>query len=373
MIKKAISCSLPFLLLFILSGCRPDKEEKGTSKPKVESSGVRVGISIARLDTIENIIECSAKLSATRKGEIKSLVSSTVQKIFVEDGSRVHAGDTLVILDERHIRNQLEKYKSDFMKAVSNLVIELKSSGNGETFEKWRQYQVLAAESRNIPIYPKPESPQMTVVLSRLQVQSSYNMVKEYELQLENCTITAPFNGIISELEIYPSAYISPATVICKLTDLSLMKMKIDILEEDIGSIKTGNKVKIRGNESGPIQIQSVLPSIDEIKHTGIALAVVENPGLKYKDGQHVQVLLTKTVYANRLVIPRKALLIRNERDLVFVVKNDIAKWQYVDIGVGNADYLEVTGGIEVGDSVIVEGHYSLGHNVGVIVEKLVE
>jgi len=119
MIKKAISCGLSFLLLLNLSGCYSGKEDKGASKPKVESSGVRVGISIARLDTIENIIECSAKLSASRKGEIKSLVSSTVQKIFVEDGSRVHAGDTLVILSERHIRNQLEKYKSDFMKAVS--------------------------------------------------------------------------------------------------------------------------------------------------------------------------------------------------------------------------------------------------------------
>lgn len=373
MVKKAISCGLSFLLLLNLSGCHSGKEEKGASKPKVESSGVRVGISIARLDTIENIIECSAKLSASCKGEIKSLVSSTVHKIFIDDGYQVQTGDTLVILDDRHVRNQLEKYKSDFMKAVSNLVIELKTSGNSETYEKWRQYQIDAAESRDIPIYPKPESPQMTVVLSRLQVQSSYNMVKEYELQLENCTITAPFNGIISELEIYPSVYITPGMKICKLTDLSRMKMKIDILEEDIGSIQTGNKVEIRGNESGPIQIQSVLPSIDKIKHTGTALVVIENPGLKYKDGQHVQVLVTKTVYANRLVIPRKALLIRNERDLVFVVKDGIAKWQYVDIGVGNADYLEVTGGIEVGDSVIVEGHYSLGHNVGVIIEKLEE
>jgi len=64
--------------------------------------------------------------------------------------------------------------------------------------------------------------------------------------------------------------------------------------------------------------------------------------------------------------VPREALLNRNERDLVFVVQNGLAKWRYVDIGVGNSEYVEILNGVQPGDSVIVEGHYSLGHDVKV-------
>lgn len=359
------------LLLLIMTACQSDQEKKNPGKPKIESPSIHVSAAIARIGTIEDVIRCSAKLSAYQKGEVKSLASSTIREIFIKNGSWVKQGDTLVILDDRFIRNQLEKYRSDFMKAVSTLVIELESSGNRNAFERWRQYQISAANSWKIPEYPKPESPQMTVMLSRLQVQYSYNMVKEYELQLENCTITAPFEGIVSELEVYPSLYLSSGMKICKLTDLSRLRVEIDILEEDIGSIQVGNKVEIYGNNAGPFYIDAVYPSIDGTKHTGVAVVVIDNPGLRYKDGQYVQVLVTKTMYRNRIVIPRKALLIRNERHMLFVVKDGIAKWKYVDIGVGNADNIEIVNGIEPGDSVIVEGHYSLGHNVRVIVDSV--
>jgi RND family efflux transporter MFP subunit len=258
------------------------------------------------------------------------------------------------------------------MKALSELVLELSTSEDIELVDKWRQYQLEAAEDNNrIPHYPAPESAKMTVVLSRLNIQTNYNMVKEYEYQLENCIVKAPFSGIISGVTVYPGAHLSAGRKVCDLTDLSKMQVKVEILEEDIKAIEPGTKIHLLNDGNQTATIESVLPKIDENKHTGTAIAYVDNPGHIYKDGQHIQVKLEKNIYHDRLYVPRSALLNRNNRDLVFVVKEGIAKWCYVDLGFGNNEFLEITKGISAGDTVIVGGHYSLAHNVRVKVGNL--
>jgi hypothetical protein len=47
----------------------------------------------------------------------------------------------------------------------------------------------------------------------------------------------------------------------------------------------------------------------------------------------------------------------------VFVAQSGLAKWQYVDVGEENDDYIEVKSGVSVEDTVIVAGHYTLAHD----------
>ncbi|KAB2847904.1 MAG: hypothetical protein F9K42_09585 [Ignavibacterium sp.] len=68
-------------------------------------------------------------------------------------------------------------------------------------------------------------------------------------------------------------------------------------------------------------------------------------------------------ILKNRVIIPKEALLVRDKRDLVFVVQNNLAKWQYVNIGQQNDEYIEILNGVSPGDSVIVEGHFNLAHD----------
>jgi hypothetical protein len=74
-------------------------------------------------------------------------------------------------------------------------------------------------------------------------------------------------------------------------------------------------------------------------------------------------VKLETDILTNRLLVPKEALLVRDQRTLVFVAKSGLAKWQYVDGGEENEQYLEIKSGIAVGDTVIVAGHYTLAHD----------
>jgi multidrug efflux pump subunit AcrA (membrane-fusion protein) len=73
-------------------------------------------------------------------------------------------------------------------------------------------------------------------------------------------------------------------------------------------------------------------------------------------------------VLPQRLLVPRAALLVRDGRSLVFTVEHSIAKWHYVETGESNDELLEIRRGLAVGDTVIVDGHYTLAHEAPVSV-----
>jgi multidrug efflux pump subunit AcrA (membrane-fusion protein) len=80
-------------------------------------------------------------------------------------------------------------------------------------------------------------------------------------------------------------------------------------------------------------------------------------------------VKLETDILKNRLLVPKEALLMRDQRALVFVAQEGLAKWHYVDVGEGNEEFIEIGSGIVAGDTVIVDGHYTLAHDVRVRIE----
>jgi HlyD family secretion protein len=87
----------------------------------------------------------------------------------------------------------------------------------------------------------------------------------------------------------------------------------------------------------------------------------------------YADVKLEATRLPGRRLVPTRAIIQRDNRPLVFVVRNGRAQWVYINPGRSNGIETEVlpdsgTGVIpvEVGDDVIVEGHLTLTHDAPV-------
>jgi multidrug efflux pump subunit AcrA (membrane-fusion protein) len=79
----------------------------------------------------------------------------------------------------------------------------------------------------------------------------------------------------------------------------------------------------------------------------------------------HVRVVIDRI--ENTIVVPEGALLVRNERPLIFLVRGGKSHWQYVEIGERGGRMVEVLEGAAPGDTVIIEGHYALAHDTPVV------
>ena len=73
--------------------------------------------------------------------------------------------------------------------------------------------------------------------------------------------------------------------------------------------------------------------------------------------------------YQNRLLVPREAVVVRDQKKLVFIVREGKAFWCYVETGLENDEFIEITNSVfdlKAGEPVIVEGHFALAHNAPV-------
>ncbi len=331
----------------------------------ISHSPVPVNVTLVGYTNLPQALTIPAIIRAHQNGNLISELAGRVEQLIVTEGDQVRAGDTLLALDQALYRVELEKTRGDFFKALTEFISELQLT-NEQNAKEWDTYLNQALQKPVLPPLPNFLSQSKLMSLVRYDLHNHYAAVKQAEQKLKQCVITAPFGGVVSDIQVFPGAGVSPGTVLLKLTDLSRMRVEIDVLETDLPYIHPGTPFQFVDSPADTFYVEAILPEIDPQTRCGKAIAVIPNENMRYKDGQKAIVKLVKRVYFNRLVVPRSAILTRNDRDLVFVVKSGIAKWQYVSTGVGNTDLIEILEGVSVGDTVVTGRHYSLAHDVPV-------
>jgi len=99
----------------------------------------------------------------------------------------------------------------------------------------------------------------------------------------------------------------------------------------------------------------------------------IDNRDRAFIAGVFAYVDLETDQLPDRLVVPTESVLVRQGRDLVFVVEGGRAQWTYVTTGRRSGDFVEIIEPLAPGDSVAVSGHHSLSHDARIAVGNVVE
>ncbi len=105
---------------------------------------------------------------------------------------------------------------------------------------------------------------------------------------------------------------------------------------------------------------------MDAERGTGRVTVAIPNPDNQLLAGLYATVRLETHRLPDRLVVPTDAVLVRQGRDLVFVVRDGRAQWTYVEVGTRSGNFVEITDGLQPGDIVAVDGHFALAHDAPV-------
>lgn len=89
--------------------------------------------------------------------------------------------------------------------------------------------------------------------------------------------------------------------------------------------------------------------------------------------GLYAEVRLETERLQDRLVVPDDAVLVRQGRDLGFVIENGRAQWSYVELGARSGERVEITDGVAPRDTIAVDGHFALAHDASVRIGDLRE
>lgn len=312
----------------------------------VEPTAVQVGTITARKTNFELELVSNGRLEAQRKAVVPFRVQEQINAVYVTEGQKVTANQILGSLDPFTYKKRFDEAHYRYLQALIDLEDRLLGFG----------YQLK--DSTRVP----------ENIMKMARIRSGYNgaviAVEEAKRNLEQTTITAPITGVVTNLEARLHNPSNAYQKFCEILDLSTMHMVFHLLETELSGVKPGQTVELTPfalpGESFKGTVTAINPAVNEKGMVRIT-AMVLNPGHRLMDGMNARVLLKKSV-PNCLVIPKEAVLYRQNRQVVFVYENGKAIWKYVETGHENSTHVAIIDGLEEGMEVIVENNLNLAH-----------
>jgi len=294
---------------------------------------------------------------------LSSDVGGTVAEVLVRSGARVAKGQPLVRLDPTPF---------DLAVREAQAALDEREQAFRESF---------MPESLVTGIGPTPD--QRKALRIRSGAAAAEVRLERAQWERQRSVITSPVNGYVDRLDLGPGERLGAGTSFATVVDVSAVRIEARVLEDDLPLIRVGGEAVVTSAAvPGRVmrgRIDAVLPLVDSVKRTG--RVIVRVPGeTALRPGMYADVQLEAQRLTGRRLVPTRAIIERDTRPLVFVVRNGRAQWTYIQPGRSNGIETEVlpdssTGliPVEPGDQVIVDGHLTLTHDAAVTIAAMRE
>jgi membrane fusion protein (multidrug efflux system) len=181
--------------------------------------------------------------------------------------------------------------------------------------------------------------------------------------RLSDRLILAPFSGLLGFRQVSPGTLLSPNTPITSIDDISVIKLDFTVPETFLGTMVPGARI-VAKSVSFPGRefegtVRTVGSRVDPVTRAITVRALVENADRALRPGMLLTVEVV-TAERNALVVPESAVFQVQNRAYVYVADGDTARQQQIEVGSRRFGVVEVLGGLEEGDLVVVEGTVKL-------------
>ena len=302
--------------------------------------------------TFHRELVSNGRLEALQKAELRFKVSGELQKIVVENGEKVKKGQLLAQLNDFSLKNKLKKAQNQLEQAEVNFKDILIGQG----------YQPTDTAS----------VPRELLRIARVKsgLADAKTDLREAQYHLQSAALHAPFQGIIANIDKKAFDKIGSGENFCTLINNNKYHVRFTVLESELDEIARGKKIIANPLAGGKFRgvIDHINPVVDE---NGLVTVrgLVKNSNGKLLEGMNVKVLV-RTKIPEQLIIPKTAMVLRQNKEVVFTVKNDsIAIWNYVKTAHENSSQYTIKEGLDAGNTVIVSGNINLAHESTVVIQ----
>lgn len=175
--------------------------------------------------------------------------------------------------------------------------------------------------------------------------------------------ITAPSNGVVTELNVRQGQQVSPGTPLMRIADLSQVWITVEIPEVQTGAVRKGQRAEARlsavPSRVFEGRVDYLYPQLDIATRTLRARLVFDNPGGLLKPGMYADVGLAGTARDDALLVPTEAVIRTGTRSVVLIAEGE-GRFRPVDVELGpeHADRIVVLKGLAEGQQVVVSGQF---------------
>ena len=348
----------------IKSGRIP-KEQVAEMLARFQSGGgdaVPVSVKSVQLKNLNSYLVLNGIVEPERKVEIFSRLSAYVKEIVKEEGAYVQENDVLVLLDDTEIKISYEQSKIELEQA--RLTLE-------EAEQNYVRNQEL--KKRDLISEQDFQTQEALYKQRELDHQNRAESFKNLQLQLNWTKIRSLSEGYITERLIEMGDRVNANQQVYTIEDFKPLLIRVFVPTSDSIKLKTGMAAEVTTEViKGALfkgSVKLINPRIDV--QTGTVKVTIEvlDESLRMKPGMFVEARIVIGMKENVLVIPRKAILYKQNLTYVFVMNRNQVSQREVTLGLSEEDDVEVLSGLEEGETIVAVGVEGLkdGQRVDVI------
>jgi len=334
--KYTIGIALVFILLaalFLYAGFhKPDGNDK--TKSMRGKGDKKVDAIVVKPSLLIDEILVSGSLQAFETVDLKNEVAGRVVMINLPEGKFVTKGTLLVKLFDDDLQATLKKMQTQL--AIQQQIYN-------------RQSELL-----NVNGITKNDYEQ-----SGLQLNSLKADIEVEKTMIRKTEVRAPFDGVIGLRSISVGAIITPSTLLATIRTANKLKLDFFVPEKYSSRIKPGMQVKFsmsNADKQYDATVMATEEGIDDATRNLKVRAMVNTHSDELIAGGFSNVKLRLSENNNALMIPTQSIIPQEENKMIIVARDGKAKFIEIKTGIRQAANIEVTDGIQPGDTVVTSG-----------------
>jgi RND family efflux transporter MFP subunit len=337
------------------------------------------------------LLNASGYVTPQRRATVAAKITGRVTGVFFTEGMRVRKGFVLATLDDSDAQRTLASAIADrnaTQASILDLQVQLKNA-------QIELHRVQELKADGIQTQEALDNQTMTanslrarIDYTQQQVLAADARIQEAQQAVDNCIISAPFDGIIVSKDAQVGEMVSPIsagggftrTGIATIVDMASNEIEVDVNENYIARVKPGQEVTAildaYPDWKIPCHVRTIIPTADRQKATVEVRVAFDklDPRILPDMGVKVTFLGEKEKQANRepagVAVPPSAVRDDRGQTIVFLIRGDHIERRAVTAGTNNGGQAQILAGLAPGDTIVVGGPADLRDGEAVAIKR---
>nr|WP_299387843.1 HlyD family efflux transporter periplasmic adaptor subunit [Allomuricauda sp.] len=309
-----------FLSIFLARMIAGSKTNRRPPSQKVVKT---VFVDTVKNTTIPIVVPANGNLRAKKRVELFSEVQGVFRsgsKLF-RTGQEYNSGQTLIRIDANEYYASVQSAKSNLYNLLTSIMPDLRLD-YPEIYPKWLQYLNGFDLDKTTPKLPGMDSEKEKFFVSGRGIISSYYNVKNLEQRLSKYTISAPFNGVLTDALVTEGTLIRVGQKLGEFISTGVYELEVSVSKTYGDYLTVGKQVELSNLEKTTKyqgKVARVNGRVDQNSQT--ITVYIEVSGDHLKEGQYLEANLEAREEPNAIEVDRSLLLENNQ---LFVVRDSI-------------------------------------------------
>lgn len=312
--------------------------------------------------SVARVLRYSGDVRGEVEIKVYSIIPDRIVSLAVEEGESVERGDAIAIIRSDALGQGVRQAMGGLAAARAQ-VEGLSDSLN-------RQRRLLKS---GVVTQAQVDATNIQLRSAEAQVAQLEGTVGSARSRRGDANVKAPISGIVGQVFVEEGDMAVPQIPICTVVQMDRVEVQIQVPERDLGLVRAGMIANVEvasvPGEVFQAPVSRISPVVDRLSRTATLRIVLDNPGHRLLPGALAEVTLEVERHEDAIVVPQYALVLEDRSDdddsalyRAYVLNTDgrtVAE-RMVKVGIYQGNEVEVTEGLAVGETLVVQGQHLL-------------